>query len=81
MIYINSHIDRKGQIKLRIKRNGKDIVIKNIWVKKHDNILIEQIHRNDKNKGEYFTRERKRAAYKKLKKKDRYAKLKYTFAD
>jgi hypothetical protein len=79
MIYINSHIKRKGILKLKIRRNGKDILFKNIWVKSNDSIIIEQEYKNNKNKGEYFERERRRAQHKKLSKKDKYIKLKYTF--
>jgi hypothetical protein len=78
-IYINEIINRKGILKLKIRRNGKDILFKNIWVKKGDNIIIEQEYKNNKNKGEYFARERKRMQYKRTSKKDKYIKLKYTF--
>jgi hypothetical protein len=79
MIYINKYIDRKSILKLKIKRNGKVILFKNIWVKKHDNIIIEQEYKNNKNKGEYFKREIKRNKNKhiRISKKEKYIMEKY----
>jgi hypothetical protein len=73
MIYINSAIDRKGILTIRVVRDGKDIFTKNIWVKRHDNILIKQIHKNDKSKGNYLLKEKnKNMSRIKMTKKDRY---------
>jgi hypothetical protein len=47
-MYYNGWVDRKGILTIKVKRNGKFIYIKNVWVKKDDTVIMEVKHKNSK---------------------------------